>query len=173
MTDNQAAAVSGPQTPYIPRPMRWFHRDRQAFDAITIETVPRWKESELSGDEWRFSARVCFWSKGNVVAVKTASDVESACKFLAYWSATIWEDAVDGKNRHELVNPNFNRADYCDQEGCNEKHTVTYRLKAQYSREGFKGDTSTPLYVCFCERHKHRGDCGLEDSDSNYELIER
>ena len=28
------------------------HPDAERFDAVTIDTVERWKESELSGDEW-------------------------------------------------------------------------------------------------------------------------
>jgi len=149
----------------LSRPMRWFHRDRQTYDAITIETVPRFKESGLSGDEWRFSALVKFWQKGNVVATKSCGDVAAACKYLSYWHDTVWEEAR-GK-------PTFDRSLYCDQEGCNEKHTVTYLLKAEYSREGYAGPSSISKYVCFCDRHKTRGDCGLEDADRNYEIVER
>lgn len=31
------------------------HRDCERYDRIEINCVERWKESELSGDEWRFS----------------------------------------------------------------------------------------------------------------------
>ncbi len=44
--------------------------DAQAFDEVRIRTVPRWKESGLSGDEWRISATVEFWRKGKPPAVE-------------------------------------------------------------------------------------------------------
>jgi hypothetical protein len=32
--------------------------DAQAFDEVRIKTVPRYKTSGLSGDEWRISATI-------------------------------------------------------------------------------------------------------------------
>lgn len=40
------------------------HEDDEWFDNVTVQCVERWKESELSGDEWRFSYVVTFWRKG-------------------------------------------------------------------------------------------------------------
>ena len=41
--------------------------DRQAFDEIRIKTEPRYKQSGLSGDEWRISGKIEFMYKGEVV----------------------------------------------------------------------------------------------------------
>lgn len=40
-----------------------YRPDAQAFDEVRITTVPRWKESELSGDEWRISAKMEFLNR--------------------------------------------------------------------------------------------------------------
>lgn len=173
MPDTSVTEADGPQPPFEVRPIRHFHRDYQHYDAVKIETMPRWKESYLSGDEWRFSARVCFMSKGKVVAVKTVRDVEAACKYVAWGHATIGEESIGNPQRHELIDPTFDRREYCDQEGCGEKHTVTYQLKALFSREGYRHEPTTPHYACFCDKHKNRGDCGLEDAMHNYEIVER
>lgn len=37
--------------------------DAQAFDEIRIVTVPRYKQSGLSGDEWRIHAEAPSWSR--------------------------------------------------------------------------------------------------------------
>jgi len=44
--------------------------DRQAYDEVRIITVPRYKNSELSGAEWRISAEVQFLHKGVVIFEK-------------------------------------------------------------------------------------------------------
>jgi hypothetical protein len=65
--------------------------------------------------------------------------------------------------------------DICDQEGCSDVATVTLRLKQEFCRNGHASDPyehdTRPLVRKFCARHSTRGDCGLEDADSNYEII--
>lgn len=133
--------------------------DAQAFDEVRITTVPRWKESELSGCEWRISAKIEYLRNGVVKHEAYAGDTKTACG-LAYYH---YVNAMDNAKGY------FASADdFCDQEGCKEKATVVYQLKETYCNRGHKNEKFTPQHRQFCERHKHRGDQSFEDSDSNY-----
>jgi len=64
----------------------------------------------------------------------------------------------------------------CDQEGCNEPASVTYKLRHEYCHHcGHDRQTSfvwtNGMIRRFCQRHAVRGDCGREDADRNYECI--
>lgn len=62
----------------------------------------------------------------------------------------------------------------CDQHGCDQDWTVKYRIKKTYSSCGEELTKETfEHWRKFCKRHSTRGDCGREDSDRNYEEIER
>lgn len=133
--------------------------DAQGFDEVRIVTVPRYKESELSGDEWRISALIQFWRKGKVVCeVGSCRDIEAAVTMLG------------GEYLRSLDGYAYYAGDavHCDQEGCANAAAVRYQLKANYCRSGHKTEPSRPEFRHFCERHKTRGDCGLEDADANY-----
>lgn len=135
--------------------------DAQAFDKIEIITVPRYKESELSGDEWRISTAVVFYRKGVEIHRQSAGDIPSATKYLAWFhDQALW----DGKGFFA------GEGDACDQEGCAETATVWLKKIHAYERDGHKRDIDPgrPEYRGFCERHKCRGDCGLDDADVNY-----
>ncbi len=135
--------------------------DAQAFDEVRIRTVPRWKESGLSGDEWRISATVEFWRKGKLVHETGMRNVETACNVLGWLHA----DACDNGRAYFA-----GEGGTCDQEGCADPATVTLRLKHRFCREGH---ATTPHGIevrKFCDRHKVRGDCGLDDADVNYEV---
>lgn len=136
--------------------------DAQAFDEVRITTVPRFKESGLSGDEWRISANAQFFRKGKLIVERGFRNIETACNYLG---AAHGEACDDGKGYFA------GEGEICDQEGCAEPATVTYRKKADYCRAGHK--TEIPEHRTsvrkFCDRHKHRGDCGLDDADENYE----
>ena len=136
--------------------------DAQAFDEIIISTVPRYKESELSGDEWRISARIEFKRKGIVRHTEACRNVETACALLGYLHARACDD---GRGYFASVD------DLCDQEGCSAKATTRYRRKKRYCNEGHPHDDYQPHYRQFCDRHKVRGDCGFDDSDDNYEVV--
>lgn len=133
--------------------------DAQAFDEVRIVTVPRYKESGLSGDEWRISASIQLYRKGILIHERGVRNVEMGCIFAA---ATYYEAQDDGKG--------YFAGDgiLCDQEGCSAGATVRYRLIKTFCREGHEGEPHRPTYRHFCEQHKQRGDCGLEDSDRNY-----
>lgn len=65
----------------------------------------------------------------------------------------------------------------CDQPGCAETATVAYRQLKPYTRCGHTYERRSEawgwVYVrTFCEAHKDRGDCNLDDAMDNYEEIE-
>jgi hypothetical protein len=138
--------------------------DAQGFDEVRIVTVPRFKESELSGDEWRISARVELWRKGRKIHEEGwGRNVEAALMAVGY----LWLKAIDDGKAMFAGEDGL-----CDQEGCGNPATVTYILKKGFNRDGSKRRLfSTGEYRQFCDRHKHRGDCGLEDADNNYEPV--
>ena len=145
---------------------RAYRPDAQAFDEIRITTIPRFKESEMSGSEWRISARVEFFRNGELKHVSEGwRDVETASKFLAYLHATACDE---GKAYFA------GEDDFCDQEGCAEKATVSYRCKKRYCNEGHASEPHRFDEIrCFCDRHSRRGDSSLDDCDDNYEKIDR
>lgn len=142
--------------------------DSQFVDEIRIVTVPRWKESELSGDEWRISARIDFYRKGVVVGSKGARDVGMAARFVDWF-------LVSGRENGEIDTPNT-LGDCCDQEGCCKPWTTRLALKKRYGTDGKvierKWMEGVTEYRAFCDQHKMRGDCGLDDADANYEPME-
>lgn len=141
---------------------RAYRPDAQGFDEVRVFTVPRYKESGLSGDEWRISATIQFLRNGIVCFEDSWHDVESALKF-ASWS---YAKACDSGKAYFAGEDGF-----CDQEGCHEKPTVFYELKKRYCREGHKSEPLGVEVRAFCDKHKSRGDCGLDDADENYKPI--
>jgi len=66
----------------------------------------------------------------------------------------------------------------CAQPGCADPWTSLFGLRARYSRMGVKSSATTeyPKSIRqdvrgFCGKHLRRGDCGLDDADSNYFVI--
>ncbi len=151
------------------KPVRFALRpDAQAFDEVRIVTVPRYKTSGLSGDEWRISAAVQLWRKGRKIVEQSYRNVEIACAF----ASAVYLGAID--DGHAYFGGD---GILCDQEGCSDIATVFLKLKAEYcSRDGHRSDPyqydERPLLRCFCEKHRTRGDCALDDADQNYEVIE-
>lgn len=133
--------------------------DAQAFDEVRITTVPRWKDSEMSGSEWRISAKIEFLRKGIVKHENYFGDVQTACGF-AY--AEMMRAQDDGKAYFA------GEAEFCDQESCKEIGTVRKYLKKSWCRSGHAEELHQPTYRLFCEKHSRRGDCGLDDADTNY-----
>jgi hypothetical protein len=134
--------------------------DAQAFDRIIIDTVPRWKDSEMSGSEWRISASIKFYRKGILVHESFASDVQHASYLVGARYIEACDNAL-GYFAGEGV--------LCDQEGCSETATIKLKKKFDYCREGHRSIEPSNAYRMFCEKHKTRGNCGLDDADINYE----
>ena len=147
------------------RPTRndWFykpHRHDEGWDEVRIHQVPRWKESELSGDEWRFSWIAEALRKGEVVKTVEASSLMQALTGIAY-EANYSFVPID-----ETV---------CMQPTCVMPMTALFRLRKQYDPQGqelVRGVGGDKAVRGFCLDHEHRGDCGMEDSDQNYERVE-
>jgi hypothetical protein len=145
----------------------WYerHDDDEYFDEIVIRTVPRWKTSGMSGDEWRVSAHVTIKRKGHTVYETGFNKIRAAAAFLPSLLLALFEredvtrlpDALD----HSL----------CFQPGCDKPAVSVYRLKHDYCQGGHKHDLHTETRLAFCQTHLERGDCGLKDADSNYEVV--
>lgn len=144
-------------------PTRELKPDAQAFDEVRITTVPRYKTSGLSGDEWRISGKIELLRKGNVIHEQFYNSVEAAVKYLPM----VWGQAIDeGKAMFA------GEGEFCDQEGCSDKATVFYKLKKDYCDKGEAHEIKYGDRIRqFCDRHSRRGDCGMQDSDDNYELL--
>jgi hypothetical protein len=146
------------------KPWRDLKPDAQAFDEVRIVTVPRYKTSGLSGDEWRISAKVQLLRKGQVCFEKSFRNIKTAC---AYLPAVHGEAYDNGKAMFG------GEGDFCDQEGCSSHATVTYRKKADFCHDGHKTELGDRVKIRrFCDKHKDRGDCGMDDADRNYEPFE-
>lgn len=141
--------------------------DAQGFDEIRILTVPRYKTSGLSGDEWRISGKIQLMRKGKVVHEEGMANVENCAYALGL---VLMRAKDDGKAFY-----GGGEDGTCDQEGCAEPATVFLRMKKNYCNEAW---THEPIELTdtvirqFCMRHSKRGDCGMEDSDGNYEVLE-
>lgn len=147
------------------------HEDDDWIDEIKIIIVPRYKTSGMSGDEWRFSATVQLFRKGVLLFERSFSKLHYAIDFL---SAIQHEYADQGRGYKDADdNPvDFDR--FCFNPGCREDGVVEYELINEYIRAGIKEEKRSwrgPARRRFCELHAQRGDCALEDADSNYILI--
>lgn len=139
--------------------------DAQGFDEVRLVTVPRYKTSGLSGDEWRISVIAEYYRKGRLITSEfIAHKMETAVNFLGYKYVVASENHPGAYFGGE--------GDFCDQEGCSKIATWTAVKKFDWSRDGHKSEKPSKSYRLFCDQHKIRGDCGLDDSDSNYEFIE-
>ena len=137
--------------------------DAQGFDEVKITTMPRYKTSGLSGDEWRISGLCQLLRKGKVVHEFSMSNVENCCKAL---TGEIMKASDEGKFYY------VSEGDFCDQEGCSDKATVFYKLRHDYCNKGEKHDIKYGDRTRqFCSRHSTRGDCGLQDADENYDVL--
>lgn len=142
--------------------------DAQGFDDIRIKIVPHYKESDLSGSEWRINVVMEFYRKGELLHTRQCGgNIEYGCG-LVY--ARLIEALDSGKG--------YFAGDgiHCDQEGCSKKATYLMRLKKRYCVGGGNCGQEKKIYTeqehrCFCEDHKVRGDSDLEDNDNNYELM--
>lgn len=142
----------------------------EMFDEIRITTIPRYKTSRASGDEWRFLARTEFMKKGVVLVTKETGTVG----YVATHLATMYDEA------HEEVFPddeNLKRISAkCQNPGCAEDATILYKRKGKENclRCGQKRDMGLierDTFRQFCAKHGKRGDCGVDDADDNYERV--
>jgi hypothetical protein len=144
------------------------HHDDEIVDNVTVETVPRWKTSGLSGDEWRVSYVVRLWRKGDVLHQRAFARMRDACAYIPHAFAcapcwpdeefpTLWDQHLKGEH---LI---------CTQVGCDAPATTRLRLSKTFSPNG-EGPlpAHSTYWRGFCDKHRGRGDCGREDADRNY-----
>ena len=126
-------------------------------DRVEVTMEPRWKESELSGDEWRWSIRATAYRKGQVIADEGGLSLFDALIQLL-------------PRLKQLEGAGFLPLDECAQPECQASPTVLYRLTKEWSKNGMYEGKISPSYRVrpFCARHTRRGDCALEDADVNY-----
>lgn len=144
------------------------HRDWECFDHISLDIVPRYKTSGLSGDEWRFAVHASFWFKGEKLFTRTFRDMQTAVQclggVLAETTSPIPKRVIELEHEGR-----------CDQPGCAEPSVSKYRFKRIFGRQGEDLADSemahASYFAQFCARHLRRGDCGREDADENYEVI--
>ena len=150
-----------------PTERKTWHSERQIFDEVRIKTMPRWKESHLSGDEWRISAYVEFLYKGQVIWEQSFRDCETAVHLMYGWF--VQQSESKGLSNQDI------KKDLCDQEGCSEKAIIKAYIKKKYCIGGGNCGSEVKMfdreYLQFCDRHSYRGDCDLQDADDNYEKI--
>ena len=135
------------------------------FDEIRIVTLPRYKVSGLSGDEWRTSARVRFFRKGVQILETGWKNIDTASRWLAW--ALVEDEMDDVRGDSQVKFP----ADYCSQPGCPEKPVTVYGIKTHYEPNGSLSEWQPSGQTRqFCSRHAQRGNSELEDQDHNYEV---
>ncbi len=138
------------------------HPEAERFDSVTVDIAERWKESELSGDEWRFSYVVTFWRHGDPIAQVSGPSVEKALIVAAYEFPRIEVEGAKGYMGDLSA--------YCCQPGCPNPWEVLKHPITRYER--YSGANTGPYEPndvrAFCDRHRDRGDCALDDADRNY-----
>lgn len=155
-------------------------REHQYFDSGTIRIVERYKTSGLSGDEWRFSCVVELSRKGKVVATRAVGEDLIVAATQLQWGLHLGPGELESEPGWEVVPAD--RGHYADdgqccQPGCPNAGVHVYVLKeVQLSLSDSRMVPNVPQYKGgqiharrFCDRHKRRGDCALDDSDGNYE----
>ena len=147
------------------------HEDDEYIDEIRIDLVPRFKTSEMSGDEWRVSGRVRFFRKGHEVWSRSFSKLSTAVNALSWF----WMVADEGPPDEWKMLTKEQELALCQQPGCSDASVKRYRFKkirdCKQSGRMYEPDPSFEYVTAFCARHAHRGDCGLEDTDDNYEIL--
>ncbi len=144
------------------------HPDFESFDHIELKVVPRYKTSGLSGDEWRTSVNVKFYFKGEMVHEQHFRDMRTALMLMPRAWIVTQEPIPERIIKLEEVK--------CDQPGCPNDAISKYLVKRLTSSRGeylHEDESKHTRYIRrFCETHLCRGDCGREDSNDNYEVLE-
>jgi hypothetical protein len=151
---------------------------QHVWDEVRIITVPRYKTSYASGDEWRTSLNVCYYLKGVLLY-----------QYENWWPgeernlAQIFEQEAKYPHKPGEVP---GQGELCDQAGCVNTAVTTYKMRRAWIPEVFPngavihnsievdpygGDDKRPLLRKFCSAHSTRGDCSRSDCDENYELM--
>jgi hypothetical protein len=139
-------------------------RNDEGIDRVELVVEDRFKQSELSGDEWRYSVLIQFYRKGVLLGTKRYSRMEWAVSALPYEFMVFPEQSPMALWRLD--------SQTCAQYGCAKEAVVTYQTKKRYSERG-EGPLpeGAPVLRSYCEKHKNRGDSDLEDSMQNLVVV--
>lgn len=146
------------------------HNDDEWIDEITFTTIPRYKESYLSGEEWRTGIRIDMKRKGKVLFTKRTNRMQSAVAYIPWGVAIAGEDPTDPEVVEEMSWEE--NSSYCAQPGCVCKATEFFAIKVLYNREGDRCSYQTKSWRGFCTDHVQRGNQDMEDNDDNYRRLE-
>lgn len=139
----------------------------EGIDRITLEVVPRFKESELSGDEWRTSVKVTFYRKGKPMAEKTFGTMKGATAAVGWFFQTVHETSPV---------PLWGLDDCtCAQYGCDQEAVRVVQLKKEFSAQGegpLPKEGDEVVRRAFCVGHRHRGNASRKDSEQNYQNVD-
>ena len=132
------------------------------FDEVRMVTVPRFKESGISGNEWRTSVAIELMFKGHVIYRKIVGDMPTALLMVGNLFVCGMEPLSD---EYLIVEEKK-----CDQPGCPEDASIRLKLKREVHEDGTpKPDRIVLMFRKFCSKHSIRGNGDIEDSDKNYE----
>ena len=149
--------------------MKVDHPEDERFDEINIRIVERWKESELSGDEWRFHYVADIKRKGEIIITLSAARLSWMLQGLE------WRILTSGEEDNFDNDAYMRTKDKCDQPGCADTPSVFYMRLKRYAKDGGTLESSEYYdkkeYRQFCDVHKNRGDCDMDDTDQNYREI--
>ena len=137
----------------------------EQYDEISMKVVPRFKQSELSGDEWRTSILIEFFHKCTRVKVESARNMHIASMLLGSMLLNDFDNSMESILPIEST--------HCDQPGCNKLDNSRFTIGKLVDNEGQWLDMSEQhgtYYQQFCTTHSTRGDSDREDCDGN--LIE-
>jgi hypothetical protein len=159
------------------------HNDDEIFDHVELTSIERWKESELSGDEWRFTYQAQFYSHGVLMTTKNGGSVKDCATSAAHWFNHPRKEIEEPETTDKWKELRAKIEERCAQPRCPEYWVVLYHPIKRYTQRGIsdgmhwdaRTDKSGLNWLAvrgFCEKHRHRGDCDLEDNDDNYEVIE-
>lgn len=145
-------------------------RGFEAIDEVRLVVVPRFKESGLSGDEWRQCCAAELYHKGVLVGNMRNSTMAGLALDLA--------NRLAGNTSAGCIGGSEDAADViidleksrCDQPSCSKIATNEFFLKEEFSDvgEGPLPTREARVYRKFCNAHEVRGTGSREDSDSNY-----
>ena len=146
-----------------------YHRrlpEFEVYDEIRMKVVPRYKTSELSGDEWRQSVHIEFVFKNTIVKTEGCRDMKTAIMLLGSYYLKEFSIPNDVLSIEKVS---------CDQPSCNNEASGRLKLKKLTDDTGNWLDMKEQYgehYRQFCLEHIQRGDCSREDADDNYEPLD-
>jgi hypothetical protein len=146
----------------------WHKRleDFESFDRITLEVVPRFKTSGLSGDEWRQHVEISFFFKGEKVFSTGFTSMRAALMLLG-------GEWVRAQEPIPLRVIQLEESGLCDQPSCANPSVSKFKLKKEFVRgeEIIRRFAGPGNFRQFCAKHLRRGDSDMEDCDDNYRLL--